>query len=160
MTKPKLSFIFSTVLFILFSLMAWRALDYPDLARYFPLFLSMIGMLATLINIFIEYRNFRIHQTKAVEEEGEEDDIGWDAPVTHSFKAASLNFLWFLLYFILIFVFGFMVATVIFLILFLKRKTDFNWIKITCSLIITTGFLFILGNAMDLKFPPGFIEFF
>lgn len=159
MTKEKLSIIFSIILFIVFAIMAWSALGFPKLAMYFPLTLAIVGMVATLINIMVEYRNYRNNQTIEPEETNSEE-IEWDMPVTHSFKAASINFLWFLSYFVLIMIFGFLVATIIFLVLFLKKKTDLNWVKINVATALSIVLLIILGKGIDLKFPPGFIDLF
>lgn len=158
MTKPKLSLIFSSVLFILFCAMALEARSFPISAMYFPFYLSLVGILLTFINMIVEYRNL-----KSTEEDDNDDDddvATFDTPVTHSFKAASLNFLWFVGYFAMIFTVGFIVATIIYLGLFLKKRTDFKLITIILSIIISIGFLIFLQQALDLKSPTGIIGLF
>lgn len=159
MTKSKLSILFSVILLLLFSCMAWTATGYQPLASYFPLYLSIIGSMLAIINIVVEYRKQYASNTKESEEE-QQDSMAFDLPVTHKFKAAAINFLWVMVFFALIFLFGFMLAAAIFLIAFFKTRTDYNWFKIGLSVVLTIGVLVLLGDTMGLKFPEGMVQIF
>lgn len=159
MTKSKLSILFSFFFLIIFVYMAWASTGYNPLAKYFPLFLSILGAVLAFVSVVKDFKEAKVMNTNIEEkQDNKSQEQAWDIPITHDFKVAAKNFLWVLFYFVLIMIIGFILATIIFLVAFLKIRTDFNWIKIILSIGITIGLLFLLAEIMYLKWPSGMLD--
>ena len=154
MTKTKLSFSFNGFLLLIFCYAIYTSLGFLNLAKPYPLTISIIGVVLTLVNaVRLIPKILRENRGDYVAAEENEYEIA----VTHEFKIASLNFLWFLGYLVGIFLIGFYIATVIFITVFLKKKTDFSWFNVVLSLVITIAGLLIFDFIMRIDFPLGLL---
>ena len=154
MTKTKISFIFNGFVVLLFAYATITSLGFLNLAKPYPLTVSGIGLILALINAGRLF--FKVRQ----ESQGErvaQDQSEFELAITHDFKIAFLNFLWFFFYLVGIFIVGFYISTAVFLVAFLKKKAEFKWIQIAISLVITFALFVIFKLFMDMAFPPGLL---
>lgn len=154
MTKTKISFLFNGFLLLFFCYAAYTTLGFLNLAKPYPLTITILGIVLTLVNsgrLFLKIRQENIgdHVTH--------DESEYEIAVTHEFKTAALNFLWFLAYLVGIFLFGFYIATILFMAVFLKTRADFNWFKLALSIVIVIAGLLIFNNVMRIDFPQGIL---
>lgn len=154
MTKTKLSFLFNGFLLLLLCYAAYSSLGFLKLAKPYPLTVSILGVILTLVNtarLIPKIRQENIGGHVAYEESE------YEIAITHDFRIAALNFLWFLAYSIGIFLFGFYLATIVFVAVFLKTRTDFNWFKTAFSLVSVIAVLLIFNIVMRMNFPQGLL---
>ena len=118
MRQEKLSFVYSIVLFLIFCLAAWQSLSFAELARFFPLYISVAGAVLTLIHIIISSIN--IIRNKKDKKNGESEEVG----------SVIKYIVWVIGYIILIFFIGFLAATVVFLFAFLLKELNLGLLKL------------------------------
>jgi len=143
------------VLFLaLFAYAAWGALEFPRLARAFPLYAAIAGILVSSLAMWRELR---------APDDGKGISLGDLSPdqemsPREAYAKAARYGAWILGLFGLIWLFGFAVAAVIFTFTFLRIGSGIATGK---SLVLTGGIvvlLIVLANALDLRWPAGLID--
>jgi len=143
------------VLFLaVFAYAAWGALEFPRLARAFPLYAAIAGLLVSLAALWRELRT---------PDDGTGVSLGDLSPDKtmspgEAYAKAARYGTWILGFFGLIWLFGFAPAAVVFTFTFLRFGSAIATVK---SLVLTGGIvvlLLVLGNALDLRWPAGVID--
>lgn len=146
MRQQKLSLSFSIFIFIIFCFAAWKSLSFAELARFFPLYISVAGAVLTLVHIIISSIN--IVRNKQDEKSGKLEELG----------SVFKYIVWVIGYIILIFVIGFLPATVVFLFAFLLKESKFGIIKTVIGVALTMSIILLFSNLMNLYWPTGIIN--
>jgi hypothetical protein len=143
--KEKYSLIFSVFVLILFCWMAWEARGFAELARFFPLYISIGGAVLALVDIIL--RIIKLNRNKNNESESVHD------------KPLSVlkYFIWIVGFLVLIYLLGFLVATTIFLFAFLYIEAGFKLIKTFLSVTVTMVAIISFSNVMTLYWPKGLL---
>lgn len=155
MIKTKVSILLSAMFFVVFATLFILSIQFSPRAMYFPFFVSLLGTIVALCNTILEYLKYR--EAKANNEEEEPIENEYDTPMFYNTIDAVKNFQWIIYYLIFIFLVGFIVGTALFLLIFLKFKTNFNWIKILLSIVITLVFILYAAKLMQLEWPGGIL---
>jgi hypothetical protein len=143
--KEKYSLIFSVFVFALFSWMAWEATGFAELARFFPLYISIAGAVLTLADIVLRIIKLNRNINKKTE-------------AVHDAPLSVLKYIiWIIGYLVLMYLLGFLVATTIFLFAFLYIESGFKLIKTFLSVTITMVAIISFGNLMTLFWPKGLL---
>lgn len=143
MKKQLYSIIFSVFMLLVFCWMAWQALDFHELARYFPLYLSLVAVVLSLLSIFLQVKKYLAHRHKSNEANSE-------------FNPEVFKYIgWIIGYVFLIFLLGFVIGTAVFLAAFLLFETKQSLIKTALSVTITIGMILLFGSLMKLYWPTG-----
>ncbi|MET3699861.1 tripartite tricarboxylate transporter TctB family protein [Bacillus oleivorans] len=141
------SLIFSVFLFLLFSYGALESSSFSKLAKFFPLYIAIAGVVLTLILVIVNI-------VKVVKEKEKKADQSGDQ--TGEKEGSNLKYmLWIIGYVFLIWLIGFLAATTLFLILFLHIESKFKTLYIALSLVLTHGVIFVFSNAINLYWPAG-----
>jgi hypothetical protein len=143
--KEKCSLLFSVCLFALFCWMAWEAMGFAELARFFPLYISIGGAALTLVDIIL--RIIKLNANKNTKSE----------PV-HEHPLSVLKYvIWIIGFLFLIYLLGFLIATTIFLFSFLYIESKFKVVKAFLSVTIAMVAIISFGNVMTLHWPKGLL---
>lgn len=158
MTKQAYSLLFSVGLLLLFSYAAWEATNFNELARFFPLYISLAAVLLTFILVLqsmVAFMKARKVQQRSAGKAGQEKQEQQEE------KESVLRYmLWFIGYVAIIYVFGFMAATILFLFAFLRIETKYNLTKTVISIAIVYGLIQLFSSVMTLYWPEGVIPIF
>jgi hypothetical protein len=145
MNKERYSLIFSIAVFLLFCLMAWEARGFAELARFFPLYISIGGAVLALADIV-----FKI--IKLTSNKNQKSEIVHDKPLS-----VIKYIIWIIGYLVLISLVGFIAATAIFLFAFLLIEAGFKLIKAFISVAVAIVGIISFGNYMTLFWPKGLL---
>ena len=143
------------VLFIaVFAYAAFEALGFPRLARFFPLYAALTGMLVSVLALWREARTPDDGTSVSF------GDLSPDRTMSpgEAYAKAARYGAWILGLFGLIWLFGFATAAIIFTFTFLRFGSGVTNLK---SLALTGGIvllLLVLGNALTLRWPAGVID--
>jgi hypothetical protein len=148
MDKEKVSLIFSTLLFLMFSWMAWEAISFKQLARYFPLYIAIGGAILTLIDIFKKIIKLRKQRQESKE------------PLHENLAEVIKYILWFVGYLVVIYVAGLVLATAIFLAAFLLIEAKLSFIKIGISVGSVLIAIMVFDSVMKLYWPRSLLGSF
>jgi hypothetical protein len=147
MNKEKLSLIFSIGFFILFSLMAWEALSFKELARFFPQYIAIGAAVLSLFDIF-----FKIKKLQKIKQENE--------PLHGNLAAVMKYILWIFGYLIMIYLVGLVLATIIFLAGFLMVEAKLSLVKTGLSVGVVIILIMFFGDVMKLYWPRSLLASF
>lgn len=148
MAKAKYSIYFSLFLTVIFTLAVIDAMTFAKLARFFPLYIAIIAVFFSLLDLIFNIRNYiNLKKVKQKEDEEEVDGVG-------------KYILWIVGYIVGIYLLGFIIATLIFLIIFLFFETKFGVIKTALGVGITLAIILSFGNIMNLYWPKGLLGIF
>lgn len=151
---------FDAAVAVLFAVTAYQSLDFDELARMFPLSISIGAVLLALVNFSADFLRWR-RMGSAVS-----DDVAETAVLTDDREgiarglANALRYLsWFVGYVALIWLVGLLVATVVFLGAFLVVEARARlWLIMVGPVVAVIG-LVALTTAMNLELPDHFIHF-
>jgi hypothetical protein len=147
MSKDKLSLIFSSAIFLVFSWMAWEAHSFKELARFFPQYIAIGAAILSLIDIFLKIR-------KLLKDKQE------NAPLHENLAAVVKYILWIISYLIMIYLVGLVLATSIFLAVFLMVEAKLGLIKTGISVGIVIIVIMVFGDVMKLYWPRNLLAGF
>lgn len=145
MNKHLYSIAFSCFVFILFVWMAWEAASFQKLASYFPFYISLVGILVCLVDIFLQIKRYRIQRTTRTE-------------TLTKYNIDTVKYiLWIASFPILILLIGFIPGTVVFLFAFFTFETKWKLLRTCISIAIVIVVLVSLGNIMNFYWPSGWL---
>jgi hypothetical protein len=147
MSKDKLSLIFSSAIFLLFSWMAWEALNFKELARFFPQYIAIGAAILAFIDIFIKIRKLL---------KGKQDHD----PLHENMAAVVKYIVWIISYLIMIYLVGLVLATAIFLTVFLTVEAKLGLIKTGISVGVVLIVIMVFGDVMKLYWPRSLLKSF
>lgn len=139
MSKGVLSIVFSFSILLLFILMAIEAHGFQKLARYFPFYISLCGVVLASVLVFIDLTKLRKTKERII-----------------NFIAIKY-IVYIVAYFAAIMIVGFMAATVLFLLVFLLVESKFKIWSAVLSVAITLGFLNLFGYYLNLEWYSGIL---
>ncbi len=138
---------FVVALLGLFSWASWEAMGFSQLARFFPLYVSIAAIILSVIQLIIEVRLGIIKQSSDAEIDGREATLVKRLPETIKYLG------WFFGYFVLIYLIGIMAATVVFLFSFLLLEAKMRWFHIVIGVMSTVFIINLFGSTMNLHWP-------
>jgi len=150
-------FIFLLLIAGWFAFAAWQTINFPRLARTFPLFVTIGGLLLTIIEF-----GRTIYNCKSQSENQPRDDDpnhpSYIAGIYESLPKVFPYLLWLGGYYIGIFLVGFVVASGLFIVLFLIFIGQARfWLSLTGTGLLVIGIL-VLGRLLGLEWPRGIAE--
>jgi len=145
MNKSKYSLVFTVFLFILFVCLAWQASHFGELARFFPLYISIGGAVLTLAEVVVQLR-------RVIKESKDHVETVHDSPWL------VLKYLfWVLGYLGVIYIVGFIIGTAVYLLTFLYFETKFSIVKSAFGAAVAVSLLLLFGEVMTLYWPEGML---
>ncbi len=150
-------FVFLLLIAGWFFFAAWQAIDFPRLAQTFPLFVTIGGLLLTII----EFGRTFYHCRSRSKSSPRDDDPNYPsdtASISENLPKAFPYLLWLGGYYIGIFLVGFVIASGLFIVLFLVfiGRARF-WVSLAGAGLLITGIL-VLGRLLGLLWPSGIAE--
>lgn len=144
--QAKISLIFSFLLLMIFCWTTYEALQFAELARYFPLYVSVVGIILVLIELISS-----ILKNKKLQN----DKTEFHPQLQRAFK----YILWIVSFLLVIFIAGFKIATVIFLLTFLTLESGFKLTKAVIAVVAVMFFLIVFGDYyMSLNWPKNLLN--
>ncbi len=154
---------FGIFVLVLFSVAAYTSIGFHRLAMYFPLAVSLLGVI--LSGVFVG--KLLVSRRRHVIGESADTDAGMvptdnvdisDDAVSEIRKA--LPYLaWFIGYILLIALAGVVVASAVFLAAFLYREARMRWWGVLISVVSTLVILFTFSGVMRLYWPQNLLGF-
>lgn len=144
--QMKISLVFSILLLFIFCWTAYEALQFAELARYFPLYVSVLGITLVVIELISSI-------VKNIKNPGNKTEFH------PQLKEAFKYILWIVSFLLLIYIVGFKIATAIFLLSFLILESKFKLVKALLSVAAVIFFLIIFGDYyMNLNWPDNLLN--
>lgn len=144
MKKNVAQLIFTILMLLLFMYTAFEAISFKKQASYFPLYISLLGILGMLIEI--------IRQLIVMRKES-------DNELLHpNFKAVIKYTIILVAYVVLVYVFGLIIATAGFLVLFLYYIAKMKLWRAAISVAILIVLVISFANLMNLYWPKSLIN--
>jgi len=147
MKKDTLNLLFSTFLFLMFTLAIFEALTFSRLAQFFPLYISIAGSVLTLIYLIKQL--FELYKQK--EKEGEATKL----PILKPLRYIA----WIIGYLLLIYIGGLMLATAIFLMVFLIFESKMTFLQTSISVVVVLVGVSALSSALNIYWPTNILGF-
>jgi hypothetical protein len=150
-------FVFLLLIAGWFTFAAWQTINFPRLARTFPLFVTIGGLLLTIIEFGRTFYHCR-SQSENPPRDDDPNHPSYIASIGESLPKAFPYLLWLGGYYIGIFLVGFVVASGLFIVLFLVfiARARF-WFSLAGAGLLITGIL-VLGRLLGLLWPRGIAE--
>ena len=142
---------------LLFAYGLFASADYADLARIFPLWASLVGLLLSLVNLGQDlWRAY--HHIDGDSGMGLADlETDWDIPHALVWRRAGSLFSIFLILYLAIWLVGYPLAIAGFVILFYRYSVGARWVP---SLVAGSGalaFIAFVATVLNLTWPEGLI---
>ena len=131
---------FTILLFFLFIYSAIEATSFKQLAKYFPLYISIIAAILLLIEIIRQ-----IIKLKENKEKGEQ--------FHPNLKGAFKYTLYLIVYVLLVYLIGFVLASIIYVFVFLYFIAKMRLISSIITVAVLVGLMIMFGDAMNLYWP-------
>lgn len=151
---------FDVVVVVVCAVAAYVSLGFTELARAFPLAISVAGVGLGVANLGADV--LRVRRTgSAVGDDVQETAIISDdrAESAHLAKGALRYLLWFVGCILLIFLFGLLVGSAAFVAAFLFVESRAGRVLLVAGPLFTFAGLAVLTEAMNLELPEHFIYF-
>ena len=146
MKKETMELLFTTFLFILFTIAMFDAMTFSKLARFFPLYISVAGTALSLI--------YLIRQIVTIIR-----NKGITGTEVFSFARPLRYIGWILAYLLLIYITGLLPATAIFLFSFLILESGMTLIRSGISVIVVLVAISSLSSALGIYWPSNLLGF-
>ncbi|CEI82504.1 hypothetical protein J18TS1_29210 [Oceanobacillus oncorhynchi subsp. incaldanensis] len=147
MNKDYLNLIFSGFLFSLFTFTLIEALTFSKLAQFFPLYISVAGVILTFV--------YFIAQVFTIYKQQKKEENQTILPLLQPLKYIG----WVIGYLLLIFIGGLLLATVIFLFTFLIFESKMKLLSAGISVVFVLICVSLLSSALDIYWPTNLIGF-
>ena len=145
---------------LLFAYVVYASLDYAYLARLFPLYAGLTGLIFSLVNlgqdVWRSYRN--IAQDSGMGLSDLETD--WDIPHTVVWQRAGRLISTFVILYIGIWLVGYPIAMSAFVALFYRFSVRARWIYACVAGGAALGFIACVANLLNMTWPEGLISKF
>jgi hypothetical protein len=150
-------FVFLLLIAGWFTFAAWQTINFPRLARTFPLFVTIGGLLLAIIEFGRTFYHCRSQSENPLQDD-DPNHSSYIASISESFPKAFPYLLWLGGYYIGIFLVGFVVASGLFIVLFLVfiGRARF-WFSLAGAGLLIIGIL-VLGRLLVLEWPRGIAE--
>ena len=147
MNKAIAQLSFTSLLLLFFIYTAVAATSFKELARYFPLYLSVIGAVLLFIEVIRQLLTIKKNMKK-------------DEKLHPNIKGAILYTLYLTGYILLVYLLGMIIATVIFLFIFLYFTAKMRLISSIITVIVVVGILMLFADVMNLYWPKSVLDIF
>lgn len=148
----RINFVSFIVIGVVFALMNLRSWGFRELATYFPVTITLLGVLIAFVAAIKVWRRERpAAEQSALPDSGE---LG-QARTAEEIASAGIYVLWLSSYVVLVIVIGLVAASPIFVALFLKRYADIGWMWSIAGAAGVSGLLFAFHSFLDVTFPSG-----
>src|SRR5690625_2221849 len=147
MDKAVAQLSFTSLLLLFFIYTAVAATSFKELARYFPLYLSVIGAVLLFIEVIRQLLTIKKNMKK-------------DEQLHPNIKAVILYTLYLTGYILLVYLIGMIIATVIFLFVFLYFTAKMRLISSIITVIVVVGVLMLFADVMNLYWPKSIFNIF
>jgi len=151
------SIIFSVCVTAAFAYGIYEAFSYAYLAKIFPLYISMILFILSVINLIQEVS---MVSTGKKSEGGARADLEskWDIPMTEVWKRAAFYMTLILILYLCIWLIGYPMSITLFIILFYRYITKTGWIGACIAGGFGLGFLALVSKLLYMDWPEGLIK--
>jgi magnesium-transporting ATPase (P-type) len=145
MRQVHYSLLFSACLFLVFVWAAWQAYSFNELAKFFPFYIAIAGVVMTAIYVILS--------TVAMVKERKKDQPAQEADEN---EGSVLKYMiWIIGYIGFIYLIGFLSATTLFLLAFLYFESKFSILKTLIAVVITQVVIHIFAASINLYWPTG-----
>lgn len=158
MRKSHYSLLFSFFLFLVFVYAAWEAYSFNELAKFFPFYIAILGVVLTAIHVIISIIAFiRENKVFQTEQKSEQKPAQKSEKKSDEEEEGSVlkYMLWIIGYIGFIYLIGFLSATTLFLLAFLYVESKFSILKTIIAIIITQIVIHVFASSINLYWPEG-----
>lgn len=144
MSKRLANIIFPFLMLALFSYTAWGATSFKSKASYFPLYISILGIICMIIELIRQFILLRKETS--------------DEPLHPNIVAVLQYTCILVLYVILVYIFGLILATIAYIFAFLLFISKMKWWRAIISVAILIFLIISFGNIMNLYWPKSLLN--
>ena len=154
----KLRLFFAAVCLVLFSVGAWKSLDFPALSGIFPLTVSVVGLILATTTIAVDFVVWCRSRQKTVT--AEDSDIAFllESDVKEPFFRATRYGLWLIGFTVFIWLVGFVLAAGVFVLLFQVIESRSRWPALIVGPLATMGLLIVMARILNMYWPEPLIS--
>lgn len=143
---------FLLVVLAVFVYVVWTSQSFPQLARFMPMYVGVIGIFTVGVEIVLElFGRRRVVRDEDVQLVDLPGDLG--LPLAEVIRKGGKYFLWIIAYFAAIFVLGMYPGTAVYIVAFMRFEARATWLATIVSTLSTLALTAIAGQALNLHWP-------
>ncbi|ARK29763.1 tripartite tricarboxylate transporter TctB family protein [Halalkalibacter krulwichiae] len=148
LTRSKINVIFLGFMLVVFIWAFIEARQFAEAARFFPLYISAVGIILLSLELAITFIRLKKQATP-------------DGTLFHPNLKLALKYMgWVGAFLLCIYIIGFKVASALFLLTFLKIESNFTWFRTVLSVALVVLFLIVFGDwYLNLNWPKNLLNF-
>lgn len=161
MIVARLRVSFDLLVCMLFAFIVYEANSYQELARIFPFYIGLAGVVLALSNLAFDVTRIRKRGMVIGEEELSTAVLSEraDPKVARAAFQRVVRYVgWILGLVLLIWIIGILPAAVVFIVLFLKVEAHRSWVLIVIGSAVTLAGLMLLRSILNIRWPASLIE--
>jgi len=151
--------LFSLFLVVWFAYGVWEALSYGFLARIFPLYVSLILLVLTVIFIVVEV-GMTVKKTGGGQggTTGSDLAVDWEMPMAEVYWAFMVYVGIVVGVYISIYLIGYPLALSLFIILFYRFMAGAGWVAAMIAGAAGLGFMALASHVLGMDWPEGLLK--
>lgn len=151
--------LFSLFLVVWFGYGVWEALSYGFLARIFPLYVSLILLVLTVIFIVVEVgMTFKKTGGGQGGATGSDLAVDWEMPMAEVYWAFMVYVGILVGVYISIYLIGYPLALSLFIILFYRLMAGAGWVASMIAGAAGLGFMALASHVLGMDWPEGLLK--